>query len=30
MGRELSANRSHVVHETIDGETILIHLGTGT
>ena len=23
-------NQSHVVHETIDGETMLIHLGTGT
>jgi hypothetical protein len=30
MGRGLSVNGSHVVHETIDGETILIHLGTGT
>ena len=26
----LRVNQSRVVHETIDGETILIHLGTGT
>jgi hypothetical protein len=26
----LTINSPHVVHETIDGETILIHLGTGT
>jgi hypothetical protein len=25
----LTINSPHVVHETIDGETILIHLGTG-
>lgn len=25
-----TVNLAHVVHETIDGETILIHLGTGT
>jgi coenzyme PQQ synthesis protein D (PqqD) len=30
MRAGLSVNRSHVVYETIDGETILIHLGTGT
>lgn len=30
MGRSLMVNSVHVVHETIDGETILIHLGTGT
>ncbi|HWD84683.1 MAG TPA: PqqD family protein [Solirubrobacteraceae bacterium] len=30
MGRSLGVNSVHVVHETIDGETILIHLGTGT
>ncbi|HEX5852079.1 MAG TPA: PqqD family protein [Solirubrobacteraceae bacterium] len=30
MGRVFSINNPHVVHETIDGETILIHLGTGT
>jgi hypothetical protein len=30
MASALRANRSHVVHETIAGETILIHLGTGT
>jgi hypothetical protein len=30
MGVGIRANQSHVVHETIDGETILIHLGTGT
>ncbi len=30
MGRSLTVNSVHVVHETIDGETILIHLGTGT
>jgi hypothetical protein len=28
-GRQLRINAPHVVHETIDGETILIHLGTG-
>jgi Coenzyme PQQ synthesis protein D (PqqD) len=27
---QLTINAPHVVHETIDGETILIHLGTGT
>lgn len=26
----LQADTTHVVHETIDGEAILIHLGTGT
>jgi hypothetical protein len=26
----LRVNRTHAVYETIDGETILIHLGTGT
>ena len=30
MGLALCVDRTHVVHETIDGETILIHLGTGT
>ena len=30
MGRSFTINNPHVVHETIDGETILIHLGTGT
>ncbi len=30
MGASLVVNTSHVVHETIDGEAILIHLGTGT
>jgi hypothetical protein len=30
MGAVLSANAPHVVHETIDGEAILIHLVTGT
>ena len=30
MPPPLCVNASHVVHETIDGETILIHLGTGT
>ncbi len=30
MGARLVVNQSHVVHETIDGEAILIHLGTGT
>ncbi len=29
-GKQLTINLQHVVHETIDGETILIHLGTGT
>lgn len=28
-GGKLRINAPHVVHETIDGETILIHLGTG-
>ena len=28
-GGQLRINAPHVVHETIDGETILIHLGTG-
>jgi hypothetical protein len=28
-GAQLRVNAPHVVHETIDGETILIHLGTG-
>ncbi len=28
-GGHLRINAPHVVHETIDGETILIHLGTG-
>jgi hypothetical protein len=30
MSRTLTVNLPHVVHETIDGETILIHMGTGT
>ncbi len=30
MAHQLAVNRPHVVDETIDGETILIHLGTGT
>jgi len=30
MAARLAINASHVVHETIDGEAILIHLGTGT
>jgi hypothetical protein len=30
MPSPVCVNASHVVHETIDGETILIHLGTGT
>ncbi len=30
MPGALAINVPHVVHETIDGETILIHLGTGT
>jgi hypothetical protein len=30
MGPGLCVDQTHVVHETIDGETILIHLGTGT
>ncbi|HYB23827.1 MAG TPA: PqqD family protein [Solirubrobacteraceae bacterium] len=30
MPGQLGVNAQHVVHETIDGETILIHLGTGT
>lgn len=30
MSGELAVNLPQVVHETIDGETILIHLGTGT
>ncbi len=30
MGARLTINVTHVVHETIDGEAILIHLGTGT
>ncbi|MHB8240380.1 MAG: PqqD family protein [Solirubrobacteraceae bacterium] len=30
MPARLKVNPSQVVHETIDGETILIHLGTGT
>lgn len=29
MTRSTCVNASHVVHETIDGETILIHLETG-
>jgi Coenzyme PQQ synthesis protein D (PqqD) len=29
MSAQLTPNLPHVVHETIDGETILIHLGTG-
>jgi hypothetical protein len=28
--KQLTINAPHVVHDTIDGETILIHLGTGT
>jgi hypothetical protein len=27
---QLTINVQHVVHETIDGETIIIHLGSGT
>jgi Coenzyme PQQ synthesis protein D (PqqD) len=30
MSTELTINLSQVVHETIDGETILIHMGSGT
>jgi hypothetical protein len=30
MGVGVRVDQTHVVHETIDGETILIHLGTGT
>lgn len=30
MPVRLKVNPAQVVHETIDGETILIHLGTGT
>jgi Coenzyme PQQ synthesis protein D (PqqD) len=30
MGAALVVNAPHVVHETIDGEAILIHLVTGT
>jgi len=30
MPSKLTINPQNVVHETIDGETILIHLGTGT
>lgn len=30
MVARVRVNAPHVVHETIDGETILIHLGTGT
>jgi hypothetical protein len=30
MPRAFTINNPNVVHETIDGETILIHLGTGT
>jgi len=30
MGALLAVNAPHVVHETIDGEAILIHLVTGT
>jgi hypothetical protein len=30
MAPKLTINPQNVVHETIDGETILIHLGTGT
>ncbi len=30
MPQQLALNLTNVVHETIDGETILIHLGTGT
>lgn len=29
MSASICVNASHVVYETIDGETILIHLGTG-
>ncbi|MGH9172563.1 MAG: PqqD family protein [Acidimicrobiales bacterium] len=30
LPESVRVNPSHVVHETIDGETILIHLGTGS
>ncbi len=30
MSEQLKVNLPHVVHETIDGETVAIHLGTGT
>jgi hypothetical protein len=30
VGTSLVVDAAHVVHETIDGEAILIHLGTGT
>jgi hypothetical protein len=30
MAASVHVNTSHVVHETIDGETILIHLGSGS
>jgi hypothetical protein len=30
MATSFRVNASHVVHETIDGETILIHLGSGS
>ncbi len=30
MGMSIQVNAAEVVHETIDGEAILIHLGTGT
>jgi hypothetical protein len=30
MGMSIQLNAAEVVHETIDGEAILIHLGTGT
>jgi hypothetical protein len=30
MAASVHVNASHVVHETIDGETILIHLGSGS
>jgi Coenzyme PQQ synthesis protein D (PqqD) len=30
MGMSIELNAAEVVHETIDGEAILIHLGTGT
>jgi len=30
VGEALTVNAPHVVHETIDGEAILIHLVTGT
>jgi hypothetical protein len=30
MATDLCINAAHVVYETIDDETILIHLGTGT